>query len=149
MLKQNGAPQMPEFFVGKAITSERITRFLQTKHPLLSNALGRPDTKSIWYSREHVAQWLSEIDKAGGDGMRIYFGAQGEQEAYPGQLCLLMVLTVSNPQTGGHTNITVEDATDFVDRSLSPEGEEVISRDFNTGSPCPPICDGDGDPTFP
>ncbi|MBO9573378.1 MAG: hypothetical protein J7497_14395 [Chitinophagaceae bacterium] len=148
MLNQNGAPQMPEFFVGKTITGERIARFIQTKHALLSNALGKPDTKFIWYSRNHVAQWLSEIDRAGGDGMRVYFGAQGEQEAYPGQLCLLMVLTMADPLTGGHTNITVEDAPDFIDRQLTPEEVEAIHRDFNTGSPCPPLCDGK-EPIFP
>jgi hypothetical protein len=48
---------------------------------------------------------------------------------------------MANTQTGGHTDITVEDAPDFKARSLDTEGEEVIKRDFNTGSPCPPICD--------
>ena len=148
MLNQNGATQLPEFFVGKTITKERIQRFQETKHVLLSDDLGKAETKSIWYSRQHVSQWLSEIDKAGGDGMRIYFGVQGEQETYPGQLCLLVVLTVPNPQTGGHKEISVEDAIDFQDRSMSPEEAEEYCRDFNTGSPCPPICNVD-DSIFP
>lgn len=142
MLNQNGAPQMPEFFVGKTITGDRIQRFLDTKHVILSDDLGRPDTKSIWYSRNHVAQWLAEIDRAEADGMRIYFGVQGEQESFPGQLCLLAVLTVPNPETGGHTNVTVEDSIDFVARDITGD-ENTRIRDFNTGAPCPPICDGD------
>jgi hypothetical protein len=141
MLQQNGAVPMPSFFVGKTVTNNRVRRFIETKHQLLSDALGKAETKAIWYSKDHVAQWLSEIDKAGADGMRIYFGAQGEEEDYPGQLCLLMVLTKANPQTGGHVDFTVENASDFEARSFGTNEQEHRKRDFNTGSPCPPICD--------
>jgi len=141
MLQQNGAAPLPSFFVGKTITNDRITRFMDTKHGLLSEALGSPETKAIWYSRDHVSQWLEELDRAGADGMRIYFGAQGETDDYPGQLCLLMVMTTANTQSGGHTDIKLEDAPDFQARDLQPTGGKAVTRDFNTGSPCPPLCE--------
>lgn len=142
MLQQNGATPLPEFFVGKTITNERITNFMENKHGILSEALGKPETKAIWYSRDHVAKWLFELDKAGADGMRVYFGAYGENDTYANQLCLQMVLTIANPSTGGHNDITIEDATDFTDRSIEPGKTGSKDRDLNTGSPCPPICDG-------
>jgi hypothetical protein len=140
MLQQTGATPLPSFFVGKSITNNRIKLYMETKHGLLSEALGKTETKAIWYSRDHVAQWLSEIDKAGADGMRIYFGAQLDNEDYAGQLCLLMVLTMGNSQAGIHTDITIEDADDFEARSLPVTEGQTHTRDFNTGSPCPPIC---------
>lgn len=144
MLQENGATPLFESFVGKAVTNERVKRFMQTKHGLLSNALGKPETKAIWFSRDHVANWLFEIDKAGADGMRIYFGAYGENDAYPGQLCLQMVLTTAHPVPGGHQDISIENAADFTARSIDNTSIIGKNRDLNTGSPCPPICDPGG-----
>ncbi len=141
MLQQNGATPVPSFFVGKSITNDRVSRFISGKHALLSDDLGSTKTKAIRYSRDHVAQWLSEIDKAEADGMRIYFGTQSETDDYPGQLCLLMVMTKPNTESGGHSDITIEDAPDFEARSLPSDPAAPRKRDFNTGSPCPPICD--------
>ena len=141
MLQTNGASPLPPFFVGQQITQDRVNRYLAEKHPILSNAIGKPDTKSIWYSRDHVAQWLSEIDKAGADGMRVYFGSQGDGEPYPNQLCLLMVLTKASPDASGHTDFSIENAPDFQDRDFKPSTLQEGNRDFNTGSPCPPVCD--------
>lgn len=140
MLQSNGARPLPPFFIGQQITQDRIDRFVQEKHPLLSNAIGKPDTKAIWYSRDHVAQWLSEIDKNGADGMRVYFGTQGDTEDYPGQTCLLMVLTKKDEVTGVHTDFTIEEEADFNDRSINKNEDSNLKRDFNTGAPCPPIC---------
>jgi hypothetical protein len=141
MLKTNEANPLPSFFVGKQVTKDRIDRFIAEKHPLLSGAIGTPDTKAIWYSKDHVAQWLAEMDKAGADGMRIYFGMQGAEDEYPNQTCLLMVMTRADMQTGVHTDFTIEDSPDFADRRFRPGNREGNRRDFNTGSPCPPVCD--------
>ncbi len=140
MLQENGASPLPFFFVGKSTTNDRITRFMNSKHALLSNAMGKPETRAIWYSRDHIAQLLTEIDNAGGDGMRIYFGEHSSTEDYPGQLCLLMVLT--KQQGSSHKDITIEDSNNFSARSL--EMTDGKTRDFNCGSPCPPICDEEG-----
>jgi hypothetical protein len=139
MLQQGGATPLPNFFVGKTITNNRVTQFMATKHGLLSDALGKTETRAIWYSRDHVEQWLQEIDKAEGDGLRVYFGAYSENEDYAGQLCLLMVVTQANTSNGSHTDITIEDAPDFEARAFKAGNGR--NRDFNIGSPCPPICD--------
>jgi len=136
MLQQNNAQPLPFFFVGKTITNQRIANFQGSKHPLLSDAIGKPETKAIWYTRDHITQLLSEMSNADADGLRIYFGTYGEGENYPGQLCLLMVMTQAG-ENGSHVDISIEDATDFQARSL----DVTNPRDFNVGSPCPPICD--------
>ena len=137
MLQQNGARPLPFFFVGKTLTNERILRFAQTKHPVLSEKISKPDTRSIWYTKEHITFLLEEMEKANADGLRIYFGAYGEKDTYNGQLCLLMVMTKPDELTGGHSDITLEDQPDFQLRSA----EGNTPRDFNVGSPCPPMCD--------
>lgn len=136
MLEQNGATSLPFFFVGKTITNQRIQRFAATKHQLLSENLQKQDTKAIWYTKDHIELLLEEMKKAEADGLRIYFGAYGENENYSGQLCLLMVMTTAGPN-GSHVDITIEDAPDYQARSI----DEDRPRDFNVGSPCPPICD--------
>lgn len=139
MLKSDGAQALPFFFVGKTTTKARIARYAETKHPVLSREMNKPDTKSIWYTKEHISFLLDEMNNADADGLRIYFGAYGEQENYSGQTCLLMVMTKPGEQTG-HIDISVEDEPDFQARSVDGSGR----RDFNVGNPCPPMCD-DGD----
>jgi hypothetical protein len=141
MLKSDGAQPLPFFFVGKTITKSRIARYAKTKHPILSKEMNKPDTKSIWYTKEHIAFLLTEMDKAEADGLRIYFGAYGEQENYSGQTCLLMVMTKPGLHNDGHTDISIEDEQDFQARAVN----ESKSRDFNVGNPCPPMCDYIGD----
>ncbi|SCW80234.1 hypothetical protein [Mucilaginibacter sp. NFR10] len=135
MLKQDNAQPLPFFFVGQTVTQERINRYQESKHPLLSGAISKPDTKSVWYTRDHITQLLAEMEKANADGLRIHLGMYGENENYSGQLCLLMVMTQVDEQ-GRQVDITIENAPDFQARSLDPDQ----TRDFNVGSPCPPIC---------
>jgi hypothetical protein len=143
MLKQDAARPLPFFYVGKKLTRERIGRYAKNKHILLSEKLGKPDTKSVWYTKEHITQLLEEMNHAGADGLRIHLGEYGENDTYSGQSCLLMVMTKPGTQNGGHIDITIEEAADFNARSF----DNTTPRDFNVGSPCPPICDGgdDGD----
>ncbi|MDB5087134.1 MAG: hypothetical protein JWR09_1128, partial [Mucilaginibacter sp.] len=101
-----------------------------------SEQLGKPETKAVWYTKEHIALLLEEMDHADADGLRIYLGEYGEDENYSGQLCLLMVMTKEEQETGAQSDISIEDATDFQARSVN----DKKSRDFNVGSPCPPIC---------
>lgn len=114
---------------------------MTTKYPTLSERLGKDDTKSIWYSRDHVVKLLEEIDHANGDGLRLHFGAYEDgHEFASGQLCLVMNVT------RGKKDVILEEEADFPDRSKSEKGfdpnAKVISKDFNFGSPCPPRCDG-------
>lgn len=126
---------------------------------MLTSSLGKTDTRSVWYSRAHIAALLDEIDHAEGDGMRIFFGSyESEHEDYSGQTCLLMVVT-REEQVGEmirHKNVIIEDEPDYEDRAaLAREmpdwelGQSKRKRDFNHGSPCPPICDGTDGIDFP
>ena len=138
---------LPFFFVGKDVTNDRIANYLNDKHNILSTALGRQDTKSIWYSREHIQKLLDEIDTAEGDGLRICLGAYESTHEFAGQLCLLMVSTKENTTSDipAHINVYLEEQEDYAERSALPRGDafsdEGTKRDFNFGSPCPPRCD--------
>lgn len=150
---------LPFFYVGPQITATRVARFKNQKHNLLSQALGRPDTKSIWYSKEHFVKLVEEIEYAGGDGIRVQFGVYEDEHEFAGQLGLLFNVTreIMIGDTINHTNVVLENEPDFPERSALPR--EIIAfpggtndggnKDFNTGSPCPPRCDfepppGDG-----
>ena len=154
---------LPAIFIGKEKINQRVKLYQRIKHPLLSQELSsggipREDTKSIWYSREHIEMLLSEINQMDADGIRVYFGAyeQGSGIA-DGQLCLLMVLTRPSADGFSHRDIILEDEPGFEERvqmtqSRSTEDETGlpggIPREYNYGSPCPPICPSK-DPGFP
>jgi hypothetical protein len=167
MLNKTSTHPLPDIFVGKDVINQRVKRFLKDKHPLLSHALSssgtpRQETRSIWYSKEHVRTWLDEMDLMGADGLRVYFGVYGEDEgSAAGQTCLLMVLTRAAAGGNDHQDIILENEPGFEDRknasrkrsagdALSNDIINVIStpREYNYGSPCPPICPGSGS-TFP
>lgn len=148
---------LPFFYVGQQLTNDRVTSYKNEKHNLLSNALGKPDTKSVWYSKDHFTKLVEEIEYAGGDGIRIQLGMYEAEHEFAGQLCLLFNVTRENMigEIVGHTNVVLENELDFSERSSlpreiivfpgdSPNGDD---RDFNMGSPCPPRCDDpDGGP---
>lgn len=145
---------LPFFYVGKQISQERTTRFKDQKHNLLSQALGKPDTRSIWYSKEHFTKLLEEIEFAGGDGIRIQFGMYEAGHDYEGQTCLLFNTTreVMVGNMVKHVNVVLENEPDYPERSALPReiiefpgGSIGISKDFNLGSPCPPSCDEEGE----
>lgn len=143
------AKPLPPFFVGKAVTNVRKAIFKQTKAPELKKIVGRDDTNSVWYSKEHIASLLDEITHANGDGLRIYFGTYEDTHLYAGQTCLLMNCTRPQNNNGmvTHIDVYLEDAVDYADRSALERGardaaEQVRRpRDFNFGSPCPPRCE--------
>lgn len=140
---------LPVFYIGKSLTSERITNYENNKHNLLSAAISKPDTKSVWYSKEHIEKLLKEIEIAGGDGMRICLGMYESTHEFAGQLCLLMIPTreLSVNHVVSHQNVYLEEEPNFVERSALPrtipiEGDPLFGKkEFNYGSPCPPRCD--------
>lgn len=150
------AVPLPAIFVPKEMISDRVNRFLQTKHAALSQQLtgngpSRQDTRSIWYTKEHVQTWLDEMNLMGADGMRVYFGAYGPENAEAqDQLCLLMVLT--RAENGLHKDIVLENEPDFFERQQLPRERSILNDDededkkkpkeYNYGSPCPPLCPG-------
>lgn len=134
------AKPLPFFFIGKETTEKRKRLFVEKKLPKLVEALGKPDTQSIWYSRDHIAGLLEEIDHAKGDGLRLQFGSYEDGHEFAGQLCLVMNVTRDRK------NITLEDEPDYKERSKAEKSfdpdAKVTPKDFNFGSPCPPKCDG-------
>lgn len=154
MTNENNPKPLPWFFIGREAASQRVKNYEKQKHNLLTDSLGKPDTKSIWYSKEHISSLLEEIEHVGGDGVRIYFGAYDvSHESFGGQLCLIMIPTkeLKQGEMITHKNVSIETERDFAERTslsrdfnLSNEDDEVpTSRDFNYGSPCPPLCDGE------
>ena len=142
---------LPNIFISKALADSRIQNYLTDKYPLLSSAQKkkgeeRTETKSIWYSKENIETWLSELALLDADGMRIYFGAYNEEESpVAGQLCLLMVLTRATET--GHADIVYEQETNFEERENAGTNTRSITdinsevpKQFNYGAPCPPIC---------
>lgn len=113
----------------------------------MSQALGKPDTLSVWYSKEHIIKLLEEIDHAGGDGLRVYFGMYENAHQFAGQTCLLMNVTRAAEINGQpiHEKVILENEQDFASRSALERdfSFDPSERDFNFGSPCPPICDGE------
>lgn len=145
---------LPYFFVGKDLATERIGNYA-TKHTLLTQALGKQDTRSVWYAKEHIERLLEEIDHAEGDGLRIFLGAyESTHIDFSGQTCLIMAVTrekVMEDNSVIHENVVLEDEPDFSERSALPRimpetpfdgGLFKRKKDFNHGSPCPPLCDG-------
>jgi len=137
--------KLPFFFIGKKVTEERKENFKKEKYPTLCKELGKDDTQSIWYTREHISKLLEEIDHAGGDGISLHFGAYEKGHSFEGQLCLVMNVTRVKKQgeLEKRENLFLEDEPDFGERSNSSRSNNdsnIIERDFNFGSPCPPRC---------
>lgn len=142
---------LPEIFISKELVNSRVSNYLANKYPLLIDqqqkiAEERTETKSIWYSKDHIQTWLDEIALLNADGMRIYFGGYNEDESpVSGQLCLIMVLT--RQTENGRADIIYEDEPGFEDRLNAAskardigDPENEMPRQFNYGAPCPPIC---------
>jgi hypothetical protein len=152
---------LPYFYVGQNITNDRIARFKDGKHVKLSKELGKSDTRSIWYSKDHFQKLLEEIELAGGDGIRVYFGEYEPGHEYEGQLCLLFRTTRELIKNNAlhHINVILENEPDYPERStlereMKPfpliNPTEQDERDFNLGQACPPRCNGGcDDPTDP
>jgi hypothetical protein len=155
---QNNEPAkpLPIIFVDKETLNIKVKNYLKNKFPLLKEAQkskggAREETKSIWYSKEHVETWLSEMNHLKADGMRIHFAAYGEEEnMVAGQLCLVVSLTRSSENNSVHEDITYENEADFSKRKNAgsntrsitepKDKEEEKPKQFNYGAPCPPIC---------
>lgn len=148
MSNQDPTP-LPPFYIGGELTETRKGNFISQKHGLLSAALNKDDTKSIWYTRNHIAGLLDEIDHVGGDGLRIYFATYESGHDYEGQLCLVMNVTKGTNigNITSHQNVVLENEPDFNDRLNANRNSGIESnelggnRDYNFGSPCPPRCD--------
>jgi hypothetical protein len=137
-MEKTGRQHFRIFFLSKELIQERVMRFQREKLPLLSNAIGRADTESIWYSVEFLKELLQELYRLNAAGLRIYLGAyEAESSETEGQTCLLMVPTRIN-EKGKIEDVIAEEEPDFVHRleaTFSP-GRKLFR---NGGIPCPPF----------
>lgn len=153
MRDNDQAQPLPSIFIATEQFQGMIEKYQTEKYPLLRDAqvvkgATRSETKSIWYSKEHIETLLNEISLMNANGLRIYFGAYAEDHPVaPGQQCLLMVPTRATENGTGNQDIVYENEPGFQDRmnatinSRSLElPEEGTPKPFNYGSPCPPIC---------
>lgn len=151
---QNSQPAkpLPDIFIGTEKVHTMVEKYQAEKYPLLQAAqavkgVGRNETKSVWYSKEHVQTLLSEMDLMNANGMRVYFGSYEENHPFaPGQQCLLMMLTRQSAN-GSNEDIIYESEPGFDERKnagvntrSTNTNEQATPKPFNYGSPCPPIC---------
>ena len=168
MSTQTTAKELPYFFVGKDIARKRLASFMNSKYPLLTQNNTIPETKSIWYSFQHIQALYEELSYLNASGLRIYFGsylpANIEDEnplivqdatrhsAVAGQLSLVMVPTeayVAANNEPKHKDLIIENLPSFTERLMGITLLEFLStKPLNAGSPCPPAC-SDGDTEFP
>jgi hypothetical protein len=112
---------LPFFFLSSTTIITRITNYLNLKYKVLSETIGKQETKCIWYSKEHIIQLLEEIEAVNGDGVRFYLGSyEATNENSPNQLCLLMVTTRANQE--GHQDVILEEEANFNDRAKLKQG---------------------------
>lgn len=138
---------LPFFYVGKEMTDQRINTFINDRYPSLCKSIKKhcgkkEDTRSIWYTRDHIAELLEEIDKVKGNGLRMCFGVYEEGHDYAGQLCIVSKVTkeVSNKKgVSFNEDIEMEKQSDFTERLTLWEERQAL-EDFNFGHPCPPLC---------
>ncbi len=151
---------LPVNYISNDVVNQRVLLYCNGTHSMLSSNLSSQrgvtveDTKSVWYSKKQVQEWLDEMNDLGGDGLRIYFGAKEDTgiepdgfEALPGQLCLIMMLTRMGSSKDSHINIIYEKLENFAERKQLTDDLKAANKDrsFNFGAYCPPICLTEGD----
>ena len=129
-------PTVPSIFISKTDVNSRIKNFQDHKLPLLSNAIGKSDSTSAWYSMEQFDEIVREMHLQDASGLRVYFGAyDSTDELYANQLTIIFVPTFKNEATGNHRDIVIEDPTSWGGRLGDPKYLDTISL-------CPPMCSG-------
>jgi hypothetical protein len=144
MTEPRTAKALPGIFIFKEEVNQRVKNYLQTKHTLLTSAIGKDDTKSAWYSLEQFEELMREMYYLNADGLRIYFGAySADDEEYPNQLTVIFVPTHLS-DTGSHTDIIIDDEQNFMQRTMVP----ATLKNLDTIGLCPPSC-SDQDTRYP
>lgn len=141
---------LPDVFIPKTEVNKRVKNFMDLKHPLLTSAIGKDETKSAWYSLEQFEQVMREMYYQNADGLRIYFGAYPENDPeYGGQLTIIFVPTRRDVYTGKHKDVIIDDDPSFGER---PDHENEMNAELfkglDTFGLCPPTCI-DQDCSFP
>jgi hypothetical protein len=111
------AKALPGIFIYKEEVNKRVKHYQQSKLPLLTQAIGKPDTTSGWYSLAQFEELVREMYYLNADGLRMYFGAYPDNDPlYANQLCLIFVPTRYDPETRRNKDIIIDDELNFQKR---------------------------------
>lgn len=150
MSRKRSAKPLPEIFIPKDVVNERVKTFMTNKHPQLSAAMGKPETRAAWYSLQQFEQLMREFYFLNADGLRIYFGAYGPDDLmYPDQMTVIFVPTYLDEATGKQKDIIIDDDDEYELRSLGTNGLFDTTKNLDTIGLCPPGCDDGGDLSYP
>ena len=107
-----------------------------------SKHIGKEDSLSVWYSLEALEEFLALAKQYGGDGIKVYFGAYDEAHApdpmYVDRQTVVFVATKEKQTPNGVANKDLYINTEA--------GNSVLA--FNSGTMCPPFCNGGNDGTI-
>lgn len=124
--------------VGKQVTTNHVDTVIRNykKERWVHNSkrIGKEDSLSVWYSIEELEEFIAMAKDHGGDGIKLYFGAYGEdykeQPLYAGRQTVVLVATRNRVTEEGESNKDIYIQTE--------RGSTVLA--WNAGSACPPFC---------
>lgn len=130
--------QIKSLRAGKLVTTEHvntvISNYKKERWAQNSKHIGKEDSLSVWYSVEELEEFLQLVKEHGGDGIKMYFGAYGKENApkelYAERQTIVMVATKVKETANGEMN---------KDLYISRENENTVLA-YNAGRLCPPIC---------
>lgn len=133
--------QLKSVKVGKLVNTKHvntvISNYKKERWAHNSKHIGKEDSLSVWYSREELEEFLTTVKEHGGDGIKMYFGAYGHDDApkplYADRQTIVLVATKTRETINGDVN-----------KDLYVSNKEKTSiLAYNVGKMCPPICNGD------
>jgi hypothetical protein len=136
---------LPLTFIYKEAVNALVKNYQNNKHGLLSESIGRPETKCGWYSREQFDEMVQEMEYQNASGVRMYFGSYSSQHPeYANQLTIIFVPTRFNADANTHEDIVLDDQEIFAVReSISPAlTDQPITKNLDSIGLCPPACAG-------
>lgn len=129
--------------VGKMVDTDHVNTVIRNykreRWVHNSKRIGKEDSLSVWYSVEELEDFLARVREHGGDGVKLYFGAYGEDYTgnplYAGRQTVVFVATKAREAEQGTVNKDL-----YINKE---EGSTILA--YNFGSLCPPYCStGDG-----
>ncbi len=138
------AKPLPTGFVTKHEVNRIVNNYMTQKHPLLSTALGRDDSRAAWYSIAQFEELMREMYYQHASGLRIYFGACDSNDLFsPNQLTIIFVPTYLDQATGKHRDIIIDDSVDYPVRNATESAPSNSGfKNLNSIGLCPPSCGG-------
>ena len=111
-----------------------IRNYKQERWVQNSRRIGKEDSLSVWYSLEDLEGFLQNARQHGADGIKVYFGAYGQEDApaplYEDRQTVVFVATKQK-----------ENGTGIVNKDIYiGNGSENTILAYNVGTPCPPFC---------